>query len=310
MSAETTTAEKNGHANDNVGTINQPGRSPDPVTEAVNFLILKVNEDLTNKCLDVEDQPCIELKKDAYRRLYRIYDKDNKPALRTRSYLRNLYRFKTDEKHHLSQQDLQLVIDYLAEDAYEGGRKQTSAVVSKEGDYNFEAVCVFVNSLTAPKAATTGLGNELLNDLAAKDPNSKTPHRLTHDEAKNRLTLELRTADLWYAVNSDKIAVQVRADKATLFKATNYFSRRLDELEDQFRKMGIDLTVSRKEIGSWTTIVRRDDVFQPDPTILVKPDDTQSSASVAPSVAKVAGVNSLDKSDDPVTVEAKSKKVN
>jgi hypothetical protein len=264
--------------------------------DPVNFLLGKVNEDRTDKCLDSDDQPCIRLAKDPTRRLYRLYDRDGKVSLRTRSYLRNLYRYHRPTLH-LSDKDLALAVDYVAEDAYQGGRDRTAAVVKKDGDYNFEAVCVFANSLTRP-AEAPGLGNRLLDGLTRLAADDRLRHTLVAEPDGETLTLRLRTADLWAVVNSADIEAQVGADKGTLFKALNSFSRRLDNLGYEFRKVGLDVTVTHRETGSWTTLVRRDEVFCPDPTVLVRPDGPVPSASVLSSGDNALGGKGLQATDD------------
>ncbi|WP_088257341.1 hypothetical protein [Fimbriiglobus ruber] len=276
----------------NASIINTTPEDLDPV----NFLLGKVNEDRTDKCLDSEDQPCIRLAKDPNRQLYRLYDRDGKVSLRARSYLRNLYRYHRPTLH-LSDKDLALAVDYIAEDAYQGGRERTAAVVKKDGDYNFEAVCVFANSLTRSGAAP-GLGNRLLDAVARLTTDDRLRHTLTVESDGATLTLKLRTADLWAVVNSSDIEAQVRADKGTLCKALNYFSRRLDDLGYQFRKVGLEVTVTHRDTGSWTTLVRRDDVFCPDPTVLVRPDGPVPSASALSSGDNMNGGKGLQATDD------------
>jgi hypothetical protein len=278
--------------------------------DPVNFLLGKVNEDNTTKCLDSEDQPCLRLAKDPTRRLYRLYDKDGKVSLRVRSYLRNLYRYHRD-KSHLANAELALAVDYIAEDAYQGGRDRMLAVAKKDGDYNFEAVCVLANSLTGSGVAPVGLGNQLLDGVKKLTSEAKLHPVLTSDVAGSTLSLVLRTADLWTVVNAREIEAQVRADKGTLCKALNYFSRRLDELEYQFRKVGLEVTVAHKESGSWTTLVRRDEVFLPDPTVLVRADGSTPSASGAPSGGNLLSTKGVQPTDDnqiatdpPVTAPA------
>ncbi len=134
---------------------------------------------------------------------------------------------------------------------------------------------------------------------------------LTSDAAGNTLTLVLRTADLWTLVNAREIEAQVLADKGTLCKALNYFSRRLDELEYQFRKVGLEVTVTHKETGSWTTLVRRDEVFLPDPTVLVRADGSTPSASGTSSGGNLLPAKGVQPTEDnqiavdpPVTAPA------
>jgi hypothetical protein len=278
-------------------TITTPATKTPADLDPVNFLLEKVNEDHTTKCLDGEDQPCIRLAKDPTRRLYRLYDKDGKISLRVRSYLRNLYRYYR-KVLHLGNADLALAVDYIAEDAYQGGRERTLAVAKKDGDYNFEAVCVLANSLTGSGVAPAGLGNQLLDGVKKLTPEVKLHPVLTADAAGRSLTLVLRTADLWTVVNDRAIEAQVGADKGTLYKALNYFSRRLDELEYQFRKVGLEVTVAHKETGSWTTLVRRDEVFLPDPTVLVRADDRTPSASGAPSGGNLLPAKGVQPTED------------
>ncbi len=113
--------------------ITTPATDTPADLDPVNFLLGKVNEDHTTKCLDGEDQPCIRLVKDPTRRLYRLYDRDGKVSLRVRSYLRNLYHYHRDTLH-LANAELALAVEYIAEDAYQGGRERTLAVTKKDGD--------------------------------------------------------------------------------------------------------------------------------------------------------------------------------
>jgi hypothetical protein len=139
--------------------------------DSVGFLIAKVTVDNTTKCLDSEDQPCFRLSKDPTRRLHRLYGKDEKPSLRVRSYLRGLFHYLT--RFHLSNADLFLVVDYMAEDAFQGGRERLPAVVKKEGDYNFESLLVFANTLTVENAKQAGQGNMLLDQIRKQVDNPK-----------------------------------------------------------------------------------------------------------------------------------------
>ena len=118
------------------------------------------------------------------------------------------------------------------------------------------------------------------------------------DKKADTLAVTLRTADLWKAVESKPIADAVQASKATLCSAINFFSRRLTELEVPFESVGLRLTFSHRESGSWVTIVRKNAVFQPDETVPTRTDGRSSSASVAPSGGKAQEYKGNPAADD------------
>jgi hypothetical protein len=116
-------------------------------------------------------------------------------------------------------------------------------------------------------------------------------------ERNGTLVYNAKTADLWTVINTPAIEVQVsRAGKDTLFRTINWFSRRLTELREAFRKEGIEVTVSRKEDGSWVTIVRHDDIFIAGP-VLVTPDDQAASSSGVPSGSNSRNRNKLEQTE-------------
>jgi hypothetical protein len=276
----------------------------DPVTleriqkDPVNFLLKQLQEIKTGYYLDGDGHPCLEITSDPDNTLQRLVDDTGKPSLRTRSFLRSVFRYKTDEKLHIGTPELLLVVDYLVEEAFKGGRKIVRTDIAKEGDYNFEAVVVFANSLRPSDDQQKGLGNRLLDEILKGEKEQLQP-KITRNREQHTLVADLRTADLWRAINSADIEIQVQADKATLFNAINFFSRRLGELEEQFRKVGLDVVVSHRELGSWVTITRRDQVFLPDQFILVTAaDGNQPSASGTPSGLNTNAGKSLDVTDD------------
>jgi hypothetical protein len=252
----------------------------------------KLNGDKVQYFLDGEDRPCLRIPTDSFQQDWPLRHP------RARAYLRNLYRYLSDEKDHLGNAELGVLLDYLSEEAYKGGRRDTSAVVKKEGDYNFEAVLVFANTWKKPEMGTK---------QAAKEGSPTSEPKLTYDEKSKTLTYEAMTADLWRAINDYAIEQQVRADKATLFRAINFFSRRLSELKDAFSRRGLDVTISHKADGSWVAIGRRDETFCPEPVVLA--DGRQSSASATPSAGKSNNGTNLDDHDGTrIAIEADTPK--
>ncbi len=277
--------------------------TPDELKQAkddpVNFLLGKIQEEgKTDYCLDGDDKPCLEIKDDPTQKLYRLVDDQGKSTPRTKSYVRSMFRYVTGEQLHLGNTELLLIVDYLVEEAYKGGRKTTRTEPAKDGDYNFEGVVVFANSLRGSDDPEKGLGNKLLEGILAGEKEQRLQPKITRNGEQHFLTAELRTADLWRAVNSRDIEIQVRADKKTLFNAINFFSRRLGELDEQFRKVGLEVHTFHRDSGSWVTITRHDQVFLPDNAILVTTDDNPSSASGPSSGSKLNDAKALERTDD------------
>jgi len=264
--------------------------------DPVNKLLAHLKCINTEYYVDADDVPCLRIKDDPFQQEYRIWDEDRHPTDRIRSWLRSQYRYATKQEHHLSDADLKYALDYIAEDAYKEARTRTRTQVPKDGDYNFEGVLVLVNSLGDPAANPKRPGNKLLDEIAADRKESRP--KIVPDARADTLTVELRTADLWRAINHRQIEVQVTtAEKDTLYKALNFFSRRLTELKEQFRKEGLTLTLDHREDGSWVTIVRDNRVFQPAETVLVEPDDHASSASGEPSGSNPGNSKQLPKTE-------------
>ncbi len=272
--------------------------------DPVNFLFAKLQERATDYCLDGDDKPCLEIKDDPAQKLYRLMDDQGKPTQRIRAFLRGVYRYETGEQLHLGIAEMLLLIDYLLEEAFRGGRKMVRTEPKQEGDFNFESVVVFANSLRSAEDETKGLGNNLLAKIVGAADERLKP-KITRNVEHQTLVAELRTSDLWRAVNSPEIAVQVQADKKTLFNAINFFSRRLAELADQFRKVGLEVVLSHRDSGSWVKITRQDQVFQPDQSILVTADGAGSSSSGPSSGTNINANKTLEQTDDNrIQVEA------
>jgi hypothetical protein len=271
----------------------------DAKKDSVNFTLAEVQKQGTTFLLDGDLQPAMEIKDDPGQTLYRLLDGSGKPSLRARAYFRGVYRYATRERFHLGQPELHMLVDYAAEAAFKGGRRVARPTLEKQGDYNFEAVVAFANFLTDPAQARDekGISNQLLEGLTAGVAATLRPV-IGADRTADTLTAILRTADLWKAVESDAIAAHVHASRATLYKAVNFFSRRLAELEVQFASVGLSVTVSHRDTGSWVTIVRKNAAFLPDATVLVRADDGRPSASAAPSAVKPQGNKAVEATDD------------
>lgn len=240
--------------------------------DSTNLLLSELKKRGDEKFLDRNNQPCMRIVDDGLRQAWRMLNDRGKPSERMRAFLRRQYRLATNQTEHLDNGALERVLDDLVEDAFRGGSDSTCAEVDKKGDYNFEAVAVFAGTLTKASPAVS--------------PDAKT----------RSLTYHARTADLWRDINDRKIEIQVMADKKTLRKAINFFSRRLSELRDEFRKEGLDVTITHKQDGSWVTIVRHDDVYHTGP-VLVVPDDGLSSSSDSSSGHKSKASNALERTE-------------
>jgi hypothetical protein len=282
-------------------TQNRPNHQEDqteqPDQDPVNKLIAHLQKIGTEYFVDGDDAPCLRIKDDPLQQEYRLWEEDGEPTDRIRSWLRSQYRYLTQQQEHLRDADLKYALDYIAEDAYKEARTRTRTQVSKDGDYNFEAVLVLANSLGDPDANSKRPGNKLLDELV-RDRDAGSKPKIAYDAKTKTLTVEIRTADLWRAIDHKQTEVQVTtADKATLYKALNFFSRRLTELREQFRKEGLELTVDHRADGSWVRIVRHDAVFQPHEDVVVTPDDKGSSSSAGSSGGNSANPNKLDDHD-------------
>lgn len=240
----------------------------DPVSLLLTWL-LRIAIELF---LDNDDRPCVNLKDDPDRKVWHMRDEKGKPSERIKSYLRGQYRLATNKTKHLEDDHLKLTLDYLVDEAFKTGRKNIRAEVDRAGDYTFEAIVVFVGTLT---------------------PNSPC---VTMDAKENTLVYRAKTNMLWAEINDHKIEVQVTADKKTLPKAINLFSRRVTELYEEYRKEGLDVTIGHKEDGSWVTIVRNDNLFHSGP-VLVVPDDQPPSSSGKPSETNSISSKDLEKTD-------------
>ncbi len=267
--------------------------------DPVNFTLAEVQKQGTTFLLDGDLQPAMEIKDDPGQTLHRLLDGSGKPSLRARAYFRGVYRYATRERLHLGLADLHMLIDYAVEEAFKGGRRVARPMLEKQGDYNFEAVLAFANFLTDPARpdAEKGLSNTILEAVAGGAPENLRP-TITVDRKAGTLTATLRTADLWRVADSQGITAHVTADKATLYRAVNFFSRRLAELELQFESVGLSVAVSHRDSGSWVTIVRRDAAFFPDATVLVATDGRGASASARPSAPKPRETKAVEPTDD------------
>lgn len=279
---------------------------PDTLEQAKNnpvkFLMSELQNRKTGYFLDGDDRPCLVIDNDPDKKLQPLVDDAGRPSIRVRAFLRSVFRYITDETLHLGDSDIRLMVDYLVEEAFKGGRKIVRTQPAKEGDYNFLGILVFANLLRPKESQEQGPGNLLLKEIVTDE---RSQPRITWDAQQRSLVAELRTADLWRAINSPQIECQVPADKATLLTAINFFSRRLGELEEQFHNVGLNVVVSHKDSGSWVTITRRDDFFLPDQTVLVCPDGKTSSASVPSSDGKSSHAKALESNDDNrIEVEA------
>ncbi len=241
-------------------------------TDPVSLLLKEVKKTPARFGTDRMDRPVVWLKGNQGQQEYRLRDDNGKPTERARVCLRSLYHIATEGKRHLSNADLDLTLDYLAEEAFQGPSTVLRADTRHEDDYNFEAVIVLAATLT------------------------KDSPGIIYDANRRTLTYKLKTADLWKAINDPKIEVQVMADKKTLCKAINFFSRRLREFREEFWKEGLELTVTHKEKGSWVTIVRHDDVCPPGPVLIV-PDDDSSSSSGSSSGQNPNNRNALERTE-------------
>lgn len=284
----------------------------DPVEDArkdpVNFLLGHLQEIGTSYWLDADDRPCLEIKDDPHRTLHRLFDDDGRLSLRGRSFLRNQYRYATRQKLHLGDKDLAMLADYLSEESYKGGRKQHRAEPGRASDYNFEAVVAFANLLRPHADSDTGLGRRILDRLRKDAGDEKLKPTLAADPEKGTLTLHLRTADLWRAVNNPDIGDLVNADKVGLFRAINSFSRRLAELAPEFRKVGLEVELTHKDTGSWTTVTRFDAEFRPDATEVPRTEARVSSSSDESSEIIGKQGKGLQKTDDNrIAVEPETK---
>ena len=272
----------------------------------VKYTMALLNRIGTIFALDAAGRPCFRFRNDPDRKLHPIVDDRGRISLRFRSHARALYSYLTKQELLLDDKTLTFIMDECTEEAYKGGREKVDTKAEDQGDYNFEAPVVFAQMLNIDKS---GIGHDLLRAIADEP---KCPPKFEYSDKNKVMSLELRTSDLWRILVRPEIERQVKSSKSTLYTAINFFSRRLGELEDRFRVVGLDVTVIHRDSGSWTHILRNDANGIADTTVLIATDDQRipSSSSAAPSVVIRHGDKGLQQTDATVIETEHPKTVN